>query len=159
MEPVRKAPFSEKDIQLLQFELRKIPEDGIFAFLTLTVGLFVVLGFGFRHHISFFEQFGIWKGAFFIICLSAGTVLIAFGSKRRRFQKDLLGGVKFIRNEMVIDKQKSFSSKKQYIWIGSRKPENRYEVAPSVYQQLQKGQSVSLEYAPYSKVILHIQWV
>ncbi len=156
--PVRRDLFSDQDLRILQFEFRKIPADAFHDFLAINGILCALIGTGYRFFSGILERYDIWEVVMIMISLSAGIILLSFGNKRRLLKKDLKGGIKLIQKREVVEKQKSFSSGKFWVWIETGKKLKKFEVDHSLYSRLQIGQLVAFEYAPYSKIELKTHW-
>lgn len=156
--PVHSDYFSDQDQRVLQFEYQKIPSDAFYGFLTICGICFGLAFIGYRTFYDLREHYGWWKLGFIIIGLGGFIILLSFGIKRRLIKKDLNGGIKIIQKREVVDKQKSFSTGKFLVWIKTGKKLKKFEVDHSLYSRLQKGQWVTFEYAPHSKVELKIHW-
>jgi hypothetical protein len=78
---------------------------------------------------------------------------------RNNFKKDLQNGTKVIRQTSILRKERSFLRKKFYVLVDEKDDvKKQFEVEESIYNKLQVGQRVSLEFAPYSKHLLNIDW-
>ncbi|HAD14472.1 MAG TPA: hypothetical protein DCF33_18775 [Saprospirales bacterium] len=156
--PTTKAPLTEKEQQRLLYEYRKNPSEAFWAFLALNAVLVIAIGFDSRHHMGILKTLGYLKGGLGILIISASLILLTYLPKRKKLNQDLQGGFKIIRKVEVAGKGRSHSHNKYYVWLGSRSPKARHEVDSSVYAGLEKGDWVAMEFAPFSNILLHINW-
>lgn len=156
--PTTKAPLTEKEQQMLQYEYRKILSEAFWAFFAFTAVSVMAIGFGFRHHTEIFKTLGYLKGGLLILIISTSLILLTYLPKRKKLYKDLQGGFKIIRKVKVTGKEQSHSHNKYYVWLGASSPKARHEVDLSVYADLEKGDWVAMELAPFSQMVLNIHW-
>ena len=156
-----KKPFSERDREILSDELRRTGEDFLIKALTI-LGLAFLLAIlpPRRHrHQSLVMEYGFLKGLLIAILIIGIPIIWTEISNRRKYKKDLLEGAKVVRQTTVLRKERSFLHKKYFIWVDEKDPKHqKFEVESTVYDQLQKGQRIFMEFAPYSGYLLHIDW-
>jgi hypothetical protein len=165
MKPTRRTQLTEQDLRVLQYEIGKTLSEAVFAILILILILFAWLDFWIRlQRFELFELLWIWEAVLATTVLGAGMFLSSSLVKRIKLNKDLKGGIKFIQKvavvdrSVVVDKFKVPKSQKFYVWLKKRRRKNKYEVDHSLYSRLSPGQYITIEQAPYSKVMLKIHW-
>jgi hypothetical protein len=99
------------------------------------------------------------KGGLIAISIAVILMLSYYVSNRRKFSNDLKGGLKTVQKTTLLRKERSFMQQKCFVWLKNGDAQGqRFEVEPSIYDKLQNGQPVYLEYAPNSRFLLHIDW-
>jgi len=158
---LEKKPFTSLEIEQLSDELRRLTDDLFIQVLTL---LGLALGAAIwpskrGNHESLVSRYGVSTGliiAFLFVLVPFCSILVR---NRINFKKDLKHGMKVIRQTSVLRKERSFQQKKFYVWVDEKGPKKqKFEVEESTYNKLQIGQHVLLEFAPYSKYLLNIDW-
>ena len=158
---LEQRPFSELDQEFLSDELRKLSED---LFLKAIIGLgmallFAVIPNRHREFHSLVTEYGMLKGGLIAISIAVILMLSYYVSNRRKFSNDLKGGLKTVQKTTLLRKERSFMQQKCFVWLKNGDAQGqRFEVEPSIYDKLQNGQPVYLEYAPNSRFLLHIDW-
>lgn len=159
---LEKKPFTSLEIEQLSDELRRLTDDLFIQVLTLLGVVLVVAFVPSRRgdHESLVSRYGVSAGLLIALIL----ILVPFTrnliSNRINLKKDLQNGEKVIRQTSVLRKEHSFQQKKFYVWVDEKDPKNqKFEVEESTYNKLQIGQHVLLEFAPYSKYLLNIDWL
>ena len=156
-----KRPLAEHELQKITAELRKL--DAEFSFK-------VLMGFGAAFTIanlpihapgkeSLVGQFGLFNGLVAAFSLLFIPVFWMYYSKKRKLKKDLNERAKIIRSTNVARKESSFLTKKIYARIDGDEPVcHEFEVDGFLFDRLQQGQHVKLEFAPNSKCLLNIEY-
>lgn len=156
-----KKPLSDQEIKKISSEIHR---------LTGGIALKIVIGLGIAMLIAMFPgrrqgeesligQFGLFRGLSIAIFLVAIPVLWAYLSSWNKLRKDLQERAKIVRKTAIVRKEHSFLGKKIYARIDADEPEcHEFDIDGEVYEKLELGQNVRLEYAPNSKCLLHIDW-
>ena len=155
------SPYSRHDQEILSNMLRRLDED-LFIKGLAGLGLAIIIAVlptRSGDHLSMIGQYGWKKGLLIAVLLIGLPTLYFYFTKKRDYRKDLQRGAKIVQKATIVRKERSFSSKKCFIWVDQAPPEKqKFEVSLEIYEKLQKGQEVFLEFAPYSGYLLGIDW-
>jgi hypothetical protein len=157
---LEKKPFTSLEIEQLSDELRRITDDLFIQVLTLLGSIVLVALKPARHgHESLVSRHGVVTGLLIALLVGLATFCWNLMVNRNNFKKDLQNGTKVIRQTSILRKERSFLRKKFYVLVDEKDDvKKQFEVEESIYNKLQVGQRVSLEFAPYSKHLLNIDW-
>ena len=155
-----KKPLSEQELERISYEIQRLTGGtALKIIIGLGIALLIALFLGRQHgNESLIGQFGLFRGLFIVIALVAIPVLWAFLSSRNKLRKDLEERAKIIRQTAIVRKEQSFRKRKIYARIDAEEPGfHEFEIDGAVYEKLELGQKVRLEYALNSKCLLNIE--
>ena len=118
------SPFSRHDQEILSDMLRRMDEDLLIkglAGLGLAI-IIAVLPTRSGDHLSMIGQYGWKKGLLIALCVICLPALYIYFTKKRDYRKDLQRGAKIVQKAIILRKERSFSSKKCFIWIDKAPP-------------------------------------
>ncbi|HLP93761.1 MAG TPA: hypothetical protein VK168_06970 [Saprospiraceae bacterium] len=158
MEPVQKAHFSPWDEQQVRTLYLKIPEKILINAGVFFIAELVITILPRRHKPLLWENYSLWGGLLLLAGLAAIISLLINGVAWFKLKKDLRSGFKIIRKVEVTGKERSYSLSKNYVWLGGSNSKFRHEVDDAVYESLEKGDLIAMEFAPFSHTLINIKW-